>query len=187
MYVNTAVILAGGKSKRMGRDKWSLPWKGSTLLEYLFKEMIQYFDRVLISTHEEIDIPFQQVVDIVDAGSLGGIYTLLVQTGEPVFFVAVDMPFMTGEIARRIADFFSPEVDIVVPYVNGRYESLSAVYSPSVISVLKEQILNGNFRIRDLFKKVNTKILTEEILKEYFSDLSFLKNINTPEEWEELI
>lgn len=187
MKVDTAIILAGGKGKRMGREKWNLEWRGKTLLEYLYWELAGSFNRVLVSTREELDIPFQQIVDIVDAGSLGGIYSSLVHIGEPAFFCAVDMPLMRGEIARKLADLFSDDVDVVVPFVNGRYEPLAAVYSPRVIPGIKSQILSGNFRIRDLYEKVRVRRVDENDLRAMSIDLEFLRNINTPQDYKKLM
>ncbi len=184
MKVETAIILAGGKSRRMGRDKWSLPWKGKTFLEHLYWELASYFNRVLVSAREDVEIPFQKIPDIVEAGSMGGIYSTLVNIGEPAFFCAVDMPLMRGEVARKIADFYSDEWDVVVPRIGGRFETLAAVYSPSVISAMKEQILAGNFRIRDLFEKVRVRIVEECEIGENAPEIFI--NVNTLEDYEKL-
>lgn len=184
MKVNTAVILAGGKSKRMGRDKWSLPWKDSTLLEDLYWELAKAFNRVLVSTRTQLDIPFQQIVDVVDAGSMGGIYSSLVYIGEPAFFVAVDMPFFNKDVARIIADMYEDRFDMVIPYVQGKFQPLAAVYAPSVVENFRQKILMGEFKIISILDEIEKLILDEDFFTKNEIPLSVFTNINTPGEYE---
>ncbi len=186
MKIETAIILAGGKATRMGRPKWNLSWKGKTLLEYIYWELAGNFNRVLVSTREKLDIPFQQIVDIVEAGSLGGIYSSLVYIGEPAFFCAVDMPLMNGEVARKIADLFNEELDVVVPFIGQKYEPLAAVYSPRIIPYIKSQILKRNFRIKDIYGRVKTRKILEDELQLLGIEVRVFKNINTPKDYENI-
>ncbi len=188
MRVETAIILAGGDGRRMGGiPKWKLDWKGETLLERGYRELMSHFNRVLVSTRVELDIPFQQITDIVDAGSLGGIYSSLVNIGEPAFFCAVDMPLMTGGAARSIADMYTSDTDVVIPLVEGRYQTLAAVYSPSVIPYMREQIISGNYRIRDLLERVRVRRLDKETLDKLGVNVSSFENVNTPDQYRRLL
>ena len=184
MKVNTAVILAGGRSKRMGRDKWSLPWGSSTLLEELYWELTKAFNRVLVSSRSQLDIPFQQIVDVVNAGSMGGIYSSLVYSGEPAFFVAVDMPFFNKDVARIIADMYEDRFDVVIPYVQGKFQPLAAVYAPSVVEKFRQKILMGEFKIISILDEIEKLILDENFFLQHKIPLSVFTNINTPEKYE---
>ena len=105
----TGILLAGGKSRRMGEDKRYLVVGGQTLLERGLGVLRSIFQEVLVVIAQDslpLNIDARVVRDLMaDCGSLGGVYTGLMQTTTPcIFAVACDMPFLDQAV---IAQFTS--------------------------------------------------------------------------------
>jgi molybdopterin-guanine dinucleotide biosynthesis protein A len=104
----TALILAGGDSRRMGQDKAALVLDGKTLLEHVTATMQQVFPKVIVSVRQlrsGVEVP--QVCDEQEAGGpLAGLIAGLAQADTPwVFAVACDMPFVTARVIEKLAEF----------------------------------------------------------------------------------
>jgi molybdopterin-guanine dinucleotide biosynthesis protein A len=104
----TALILAGGNSKRMGQDKASLPLNGQTLLQHVVATMQQLFPEVIVSVRQprpESDMP-QVCDDPAHTGPLAGLAAGLERATTPwVFAVACDMPFVTPAVIELLAGY----------------------------------------------------------------------------------
>ena len=115
----TGVILAGGKSRRMGRDKAFLPFGKGVLIERVIEGLRQVTDVLLLISntpekYEGFGLPMASDV-IPEAGSLGGIYTGLVYTQRPYSLcLAYDMPFVKPEFLRFLCEE-AVEADVVIP------------------------------------------------------------------------
>src|SRR6267143_373552 len=108
----TGVLLAGGKSRRMGEDKRYLVVGEQTLLERGLGVLRSIFQEVLVVIAQDnppLGVDARVVRDLVpDCGSLGGLYTGLTQATAPcIFVVACDMPFLNQAV---IAQFTSQEI-----------------------------------------------------------------------------
>jgi molybdopterin-guanine dinucleotide biosynthesis protein A len=108
----TAIILAGGDSRRMGRDKATLPFAGTTLMQAVIATMQQLFPATLVSVRQirpEIYLP--QVCDTqADGGPLTGLVTTLSRVATPwAFVVACDMPFISPALVELLGGYrFKP-------------------------------------------------------------------------------
>lgn len=129
----TALVLAGGESRRMGSDKTQLLLGDSTLLERAIASVAPLFARTLVSVrHYRPEIAQPQVCDAYpDAGPLAGICAGLAHVSTRwVFVLAADMPFvqpaLIAALSRRRGDF-----DAVVVRVHGHLQPLAAFYSTS--------------------------------------------------------
>ena len=127
----TAVILAGGVSRRMGRDKATLPLGESTLLQGVIDVVAPLFERLVVSVGTpRADLPWPQICDEHPGrGPLAGLYAALTQVDTPwIFALGTDMPFVAPSLveclAARRADF-----DAVVARVHGHPQPLGAFYS----------------------------------------------------------
>lgn len=182
----TGIILAGGKSSRMGFNKAFIDIGGKPIIHRtisLFKEL---FDEIIMvandpAEYEELNIPI--VTDIFKgAGSLGGIYTgLFYSMSEYNFVAACDMPFLDKEVISKVIKL-SEGYNAAAPFIMGRYHPLHAVYSKKCIKPIEEMIKNQDLRITNLFQKIKVNRLEE---KEWLSSeriLSSLDNINTKED-----
>ena len=129
----TALIVAGGESRRMGRDKATLPFSGRPLVDDLALRLQPAFSDLLVSVRlPRADIRWPQVCDHPELrGPLAGLEAgLSVCTTPWLFAIAVDMPFLELESIARLAALRGNQ-DAVVPFSEGEIQPLAAFYSVS--------------------------------------------------------
>ena len=137
-----AVIMAGGDSQRMGRDKASLVLGEQTLLQRVADAMRLVFPQVVVSVRTlRPEIELLQVCDAhADVGPLAGLCAGLdyaSQNGVPwIFAVATDMPFVRPALIEQLANYRSG-VDAVVPLVDGHPQPLAAFYSIDALPAVR--------------------------------------------------
>ena len=184
----SCIILAGGKSRRLGRNKAIERIGETSLLEKVISVLKQITNEVIIVTGEDTssvdglkDKNLKHVKDIFpEKGSLGGIYTGLVVSGSQYnFVVACDMPFLNIQLIRYMIETINDH-GIVVPKLKDKgYEPLHAIYSKSCIPQIEQLLKTNHLSIKDLIPLVNVKeILDDEIELYDLEHLSFF-NINT--------
>ncbi|MFH1753694.1 MAG: molybdenum cofactor guanylyltransferase [Candidatus Omnitrophota bacterium] len=182
----TCIILAGGKSSRMGRDKSFVRFLGKPLVENVIDKMVPIFKETIIVTnspHLYTKYNIETRVDILkDRGPLGGIHTGLTYSKNIYnLVVACDMPFLNENLINTMIMAGLKDHDAVVPRYKGRLEPLCSIYSKSCIKPIESAISRNDLKIASFLKLVKTKIIEEDIISMAVSDRSFI-NINTPEE-----
>jgi molybdenum cofactor guanylyltransferase len=185
----TGVILAGGKSRRMGRDKAFLPFGDGLLIERVI-EVIQPVtaDVILVTNtpeqYQRFNLPMFADV-IPDAGSLGGIYTGLVYAKTPYSLcLACDMPFVKPEFLRLLCDT-AAEADVVIPRNAEDFQPLCAVYAQTCREPIRQKIDAGRLKITGFFDHVHVRVIEGELLAGYDPHDVMFFNANTPEEYEQ--
>ncbi|TYQ17932.1 UNVERIFIED_CONTAM: molybdenum cofactor guanylyltransferase [Acetivibrio alkalicellulosi] len=181
----TGIILAGGKSSRMGRKKAFINLDGKTIIDRILAILKEVFLEVIIVSNTPEDFSYTNlkvVMDIIsDKGSLGGLYTGLVNMKyERCFVVACDMPFISKSLVKYIIDI--PRYDIVVPKIEGFYHPLFACYSRRCADLTKKQLEKCNLRITDIYSYFTVKEINEYEIRKFDSNMRSLVNINTPED-----
>jgi len=187
----TGIVLAGGRSSRMGRNKAILEVGGERIIDRTVSLFNSLFKEVILVTNtpdEYAGLGVKMVTDILpDKGSLGGIYTGLFHASRNYSFIAsCDMPFLN----RRLIEFLlnlKVGYDVVVPRLNSGHEPLHAVYSKGCLNPIEAMIKKGDLRIIGFYPVVNVREVSEEELGPYLSDPSPFMNINTPDEYEEAL
>ena len=187
----SAVLLAGGKSRRMGRDKLSLPQNGVTVLEAAVERFSEKFDKVYISVneasrYENINVP--KIEDIYkDCGPLGGLHAALkICEGEGVFLSASDLPFSSPEIAEKMIEMTGDYDICITADENGRFEPLFGFYRKSVLETAEELLKKGTYKMIALYDKHPPLILTPAMLGEIWDAKNF-ENMNCPEDFDRLL
>lgn len=186
----TGIILAGGKSRRMGVNKSFLNIGKTTIIDSILKVYKEIFSEIIIVTNNPKDYEYCGVRlerDIIpDCGPLGGIFTgLKLAVNQYCFIAACDMPFIDEDIIRHISGVKG--YDVVVPTIGGRYEPLFALYSKTCLAVLENQLLKRSLSVRDLYERCSVKELkSEELGREDIISLCFT-NVNTPEDFSEAL
>ncbi len=186
MEIN-CIILAGGKSIRLGRDKLVEKIGTTSLLEQVVSTVRPLSKKILIVTANErtfteyADRPDILVVtDIIPGqGSLGGIYTGLVNSDlRHNLVLAADMPFLSVPLLRYMIEV-SDGFDFILPRIGTLYEPLHAVYSKECIGPIKTLFENQKKMIIELFNYVRVRYVDREEVDRYDPNhLSFF-NINT--------
>ena len=179
----TAIILAGGKSSRIGTDKGMLSINGQTMLEHICKQLHGTFSQILISAGDAEEYGFAgfEVVrdEVPGQGPLMGIASALEASANEInFIVACDIPYIEMGCVRKMLTE-AKGADIVVPTTDDRkYEPLFAVYRKSALDAIKRTLRKGGRKISDVFDMCEVK----------YTDLGkadWLININTLAEYEE--
>ena len=184
----TAVVLAGGKSSRMGRPKSLLLFDGEPLIAHIVRALQRMFAETVIVAAPEQDLPELPAIlvrdEIAYQGPVGGIYYgLKAASGNFCFVTSCDVPFLNPALISHLTSQISNH-DVVVPHWENRFQPLHAVYRTSVLPLLKEQLERGELRPVYLFDKVRAcKIGEDEIRRFDPEGLSFL-NMNTPDDYE---
>ena len=188
----SCIILAGGKSLRLGHDKVLEKVGDKSLLEQVISRIDSLSREIIIVTAKERTFPqldshskLKIVSDIFPGrGSLGGIYTGLVTSNS--FYnlvVACDMPFMSQPLLSYMIEV-SDGFDFVLPRVNNLFEPLHAVYSRNCVAPIESLLKQGRKVIVELFEFVKVRYIeAEEIDRFDPQHLSFF-NINTQEDLE---
>ncbi|HLC21561.1 MAG TPA: molybdenum cofactor guanylyltransferase [Candidatus Methylomirabilis sp.] len=185
----TGIVLAGGKSSRMGLNKAFIEFGGKRLIEATVARLAGLFPEVLIIANDLEPYAYLGVRVIPDlipnSGSLGGIYTGLSAAAHPAgFFVACDMPFLNPALIALVVREAEGS-DVVVPRVEGELQPMHAVYAKSCLPFIKEAIDLRMLKIARFFPKVKVKIIEEPALRAVDPHLLGLMNVNTPLELEE--
>lgn len=180
----TGIILAGGKSSRMGSDKGILDLNGKKFIEHIIEAIKPNVDEIMIIANNDnySNFLFPVYKDLIlDRGPIGGIYTGLSKTKtEKNIIVSCDIPFVTSELIKHIIDN-SKGADIAVPVYKGNSEPLCAVYNKKTTKEIHQLILNNELKMH----KVIQHFITREIFineSDKFYNAKLLLNINTPEE-----
>jgi molybdopterin-guanine dinucleotide biosynthesis protein A len=183
----TGVILAGGQSRRMGRDKAFLPFGKGLLIERVIEVVQQVTADVILITntperYQRFGLPMFSDV-IAETGSLGGIYTGLVSAKTPYSLcLACDMPFMKPTFLRFLCRT-AAEADVVIPRNAEDFQPLCAVYSQVCRDPIRDKIEVGQLKITGFFDQVRVHIIEGEFLARYDPRDEMFFNANTPEEY----
>jgi len=184
----TAVILAGGKSSRMGQPKALLLFAGEPLIVHMVRRLGQLFSDTVVVAAPEQELPAlpSTIVrdDVAYQGPVGGIYYgLKAARRETCFVTSCDAPFLNLRLIAYLMAQIS-HYDVVVPFTQNRFQPLHAVYRKQVAPLLKEQLERGELRPIFLYDKVRTRKITEAEMHPHDPEgLSFL-NMNTPEDYQ---
>ena len=185
----TGVILVGGKSRRMGRDKAFLQIAGRTLFERVLAVFRECFDRiVLVGDRAERFAGYGLPVlpDIYPGSALGGLYTGLYHSAtEHVFVSSCDLPFPNQAVVRHLCSLKS-DFDAVVPTLAHGFEPLFALYAKSCLGPMRALLESGNFCAYAYFPQVRVRYVTDEELARLDRDGKSFVNVNTPEDFERI-
>jgi len=178
----TGILLAGGMSHRMGREKGQLSIGNALLYQYPLRILEQLCDEVLISTckSELFPVKHQSICDEVKGiGPLGGIYSCLKQSANELNLVlSYDMP-MVNETLFRLLISLAEGFDVVLPaMMEQRPEPLCGLYRKNVTGVMEEIIAQNDYAVHRILTRCKSKIVRiKEEMECWHPDL-FL-NINS--------
>jgi len=186
----TAVILAGGASKRYGQNKALLEISGVPLIDRIAEQMRNIFTRVILVTNQKKEFEYlglPMVEDIIKGlGPIGGIYTGLKSISDKAgFFVACDMPLLHKGLIRYMVENIDNHA-AVVPSIGELVEPLHALYARSCLAPLKGLIDDKRYQVRLLYDYVSVRYVKEDEIRTFSSPAEVFLNINTPDEFERI-
>lgn len=180
----TAIILAGGNSKRMGRDKANLTLGEKTLLQTVTATMQQLFPHVIVSVRQlraAVDLP--QICDEhLDGGPLAGMVASLSQVTTPwVFAVACDMPFVVPAVVEQLGRHRA-EHQAVVPIVQGHPQPLAAFYAASCLAVMRASLAAQQKSLKNILKQLDVRYVDEAEMLDADPQLRSFFDLDTPQD-----
>ena len=186
----SAAILAGGKSRRMGRNKALLPWGGKPLIAHVYKTLQPLFEDIFLVTDEPglFDfLPCPKIADRVPGkGPISGVDAALRHSNNPyVFVVGCDTPFLSHSLLELLAGK-TEETDLVIPCGPHGPEPLCAVYGKGCLPLIEESMRKGDFSLMALIGRLRTRNIPAEEVAEVDPDFHSFRNINTPDDFRTL-
>ena len=182
---HTAFILAGGKSSRMGSDKGLMTFHGKPMVLHVADILSRSFHSVQIISNSDAYTKFGFEVipdDIPGIGPIGGIVTgLRKSTSEWSFFAACDMPMITTDLIKSLADEIDNQntavCDAILFSTGGRLEPVFGLYHKNALVKFEEMIAANQFRLQDI--RNSMKVCEVDLP---VSAAVSLKSINTRED-----
>jgi molybdenum cofactor guanylyltransferase len=195
----TVLILAGGRSARMGRDKAWLEIDGRPLIERVARRLLPLAGEIVFSANDpapfgeliaRLPIPVRVVPDVfLDAGPLAGLHAgLSAARHDALLAVATDMPFVNHAVVEQMMALCE-DADAVVPRLAAdgfdapQPEPLHAVYRRACLPAIEAALRANRRRVVSFLPDVNVCYIDEAALRTIDPELSSFRNINTPEEW----
>ncbi len=206
MSGRAGVVLAGGRSSRMGRAKADLPWAGSTLLEHTVQQVArgcsgpvvvvraegQALPALPVGTHVHDD-------EVEGAGPLQGLAVGLAAAAalgaESAFACSTDLPFLHPAYVRRLLDLLDepPSVELVLPVVHGHRQPLAASYRTALAPTCARLVAEGRLRPGMLLEHARGRLVREaELLagaelQAADPGLQSVVGVNTPQEYADAV
>ncbi len=199
----TLLILAGGRSRRMGQDKLWLMLDGVPLVERVIRRVLPLVAEVLLSANDRPrfaalagrlaaeGVPARVVADLHrGAGPLAGLHAGLIAARHDLLLaLAADMPFVSLTLIEHMAGL-AGGFDAVVPWLPSpntgelAWEPLHALYRRTCLPAVEARLAAGERRVTSFYPEVQIRAITAEEVARYDpAGLSFL-NMNTPDEWQ---
>jgi molybdopterin-guanine dinucleotide biosynthesis protein A len=181
IYHTPCVILSGGKSGRMGKDKSLLPFGGfSTLIEYQYNKLSKIFNQVYISSKSnKFDFKCEIIYDSSDISSpmvaLDSIFNFIEQ--QKVFIITVDTPLIKLDTILTLIEY-SKNFDITIAKDRYKLHNLCGVFSVNLKTMVKQSIAQNNHKINNLIKQNNNLKIVQ------FSDDGQFINLNTQDQYQ---
>jgi molybdopterin-guanine dinucleotide biosynthesis protein A len=185
----TLIILVGGQSRRMGRDKAHLPTGAGTLLERIVDRLSPVVAEVIVAGGPPLSIPAVRWVPDSRSGlgPLAGMAAgLAALSGNLAWVVACDLPDVEPGVGELLFDSAS-DVDAVVPRLDGRPECLCAVYRNSLAARILTLLDAGERRVTALLDGVRVRYVEAAELRRVDPELRSFRNLNTEDEYQDWV
>ncbi len=184
----SAIILAGGRSVRFGRDKAAEIVAGRSLLQHVV-------DAVGPMAHEIVVVrapgmsppavnsqtPLRQVEDARPGGALAGLYSGLLASTQPVALaLGCDMPLLSQPLLRYLQSLLHPDVDVVMPLWEGKEEPLHAYYRRTCLPAIERTLDGGKRRFVEFLPDVHVRYVSHDELQRLDPEGRSFWNVNYP-------
>ena len=179
----TGIILAGGKSSRMGTNKAFLNVGGERLIDRTVRIFKDLFREVILVTNTPLDYLDQDctiTTDIIKGkGALGGIYTgLFFASHDHIFVSACDMPFLNKSFIGYMIEK-RDDNDVIVPKLTDGLQPLHAIYSRRSLAAIKRNIGLDQLKVAGFYKGLKIREISETVIKSFDPEGKMFFNVNT--------
>ncbi|MDR7855343.1 molybdenum cofactor guanylyltransferase [Tissierella sp.] len=184
----TAIILAGGKSSRMGFDKQFLKINERRLMDSIINKLNEEFEEIVIVTNKPeyyIGLSHKITQDIIeDKGPLAGIHAgLKVSSSQFVFVLACDMPNISMDYIRYMKECIGDKnIDGCVTNFGDWVEPFSSFYSIDIVEDIEKHLLSNRRSINSLLGNLKIHYIEESIARKFSPNWDMFLNLNTKED-----
>ncbi len=187
----TTVIMAGGKSSRMGTDKSFIPLLGKPMIEHVLDAVAGLSQKQILITNKPADYAYLDLPlygDIYpDNGPLGGFHSALYHAATPyILIVACDMPWLNRSLLEYMISI-RETADIIVPRWEKYPEPLHAIYSQNCLDPITDNLESGLLKLTAFFGKVTVNYLERKTIAHYDPTGQSFQNVNTPDDLKQAI
>ena len=195
-----AVLLAGGRSSRMGQNKALLQWQGKSFLENITERLSQVVDHIVVVGNDRqnaMQLPLVSLNSVAwakdeqeDAGPLEGIRVglrELVPKCNLAFVTSCDVPLLKPAIVTKLLDALGDQHSIVPVDRNGRVYGMSAIYDTRFHHELASLIKARQLRVSELAKHLGSRTIDLEYFRDVDPQLDSFRNINSISDYEQMI
>lgn len=189
------IILCGGQSKRMGKPKAWLPIAGEIMLPRVVRLLSEVVSPIVVVAAPGQELPPlpKDVLIVRDEeegrGPLQGLAAGLAALNgrvDAAYVSSCDVPFLRPAFVTRMIELLGDE-RICVPLVGDYHHPLAAVYRVDVLAMVRKLLSEDRRRPVFLFESVPTRVVTADELRDVDAALETLRNLNTPEEYEQAL
>jgi molybdopterin-guanine dinucleotide biosynthesis protein A len=180
----TGIILAGGKSSRLGSDKALFDFNGKTLVTYAIEALKPLCGTLMISANQTLEkyesYGFPVIPDeIKEVGPMGGILTCLKHSAtQHNLIISCDTPFVGSTLFKHLLTEIENFQVVVPSHETFLIEPLNAYYNTNVIGEMESAIREGNYKLMDFFKRIRFKSVEISEKLSFYNERIFT-NINT--------
>jgi molybdopterin-guanine dinucleotide biosynthesis protein A len=183
------IVLAGGKSSRMGTDKCLLKYDNQTFIQKAASLLQSICQDIVVSSpnkhFEKFDLDV--VVDeFSDIGPIGGIYSALKHSdSETNIIIPCDVPLLNKDLLLFLLSK-SHKFEIVVPVFHQKIEPLVGIFKKSIVKIIQKNIEEKKYKISEILKQARTNFIEIEPQMPFYDTNLFL-NINRPEDYQKFL
>lgn len=199
MDTTAGIVLAGGRSSRMGTAKAALEWHGSTLLHRTAALLARVVDgpvvvvaaagQALPALPDGVEVVEDPVEDLGPLAGIGAGLAAVADRAEVAFACSTDLPFLHPAFVRHVLRAVGPGVDVALPHARGFRQPLAAAYRTSLAPLVASLVADGKLRPGMLYDRCAVAVLDDaELLADpdvarLDPDLDSLTNVNAPDDY----
>lgn len=193
----SCVVLAGGKSKRMGEDKAFLDFKGKPFLRHILEKLSEISDNIIVvinkdfSNYVRILEDFHQVLLVKDfypyEGPLNGVISAKNYVKhEKVFISTCDIPIISTEFIKYLVGKIKG-YDMVLPIVNKKKQPFNTVYKKTSLEIAEKIFKNGNRSLMKWIDNLKKVVINENEIRKFTNAIYMYQSINTPRDYKNFL
>lgn len=194
----TTILLAGGQSKRMGKDKAFLKLNGKTFFRIIIEKISKYSNQIIISTNKDKNLYLPDISDLtihplfvkdknLYSGPLNGIISCIPYVKNKFIFIATcDTPLLNPDLIPFLLDKIN-NYDAVIPVINEKKQFLNTIYTKNALNIANNLYSAGKRSLYAWTNLLNVKEIHQKELEAVKNSLLSYWSINTPEDYTRLL